>query len=108
MNMERSFRVSYQMLSFYNFQHDWQLGLFNQIAFSVSILFNEGVLFFDCIGNVEAFEKLQCAIYSSIMLGISLISMTVEELIIITVICHRMIYLGIFFQQTSLYSPSFH
>lgn len=84
------------MLSFYNFQHDWQIGLFNQIAFSVSVLFNEGVLFFDCIGNVEAFENFWCAIYSSIMLGISLISMSAVELIIITVICHRMIYLGIF------------
>lgn len=49
--------LSYRMLSFYNFPHDWQIGLFNQIAFSVSVLFNEGVLFFDCIGNVEAFEN---------------------------------------------------
>lgn len=81
MNMEQNFKVSYQMLSFYNFQYDWQVGLFNQIAFSDSVLFNEGALFFfffDCIGNVEAFEELWCAIYSSIMLGISLISMSVE------------------------------
>jgi len=60
--------------------------------------------FFDCIGNVEAFEKLQCAIYSSIMLGISLISMSVEELIIITVICHREIYLGIFSANRDIFS----
>lgn len=46
MNMEQNFKVSYQMLSFYNFQHDWQVGLFNQIAFSDCVLFNEGALFF--------------------------------------------------------------
>lgn len=46
MNMEQNFKVSYQMFSFYNFQHDWQVGLFNQIAFSDSVLYNEGALFF--------------------------------------------------------------
>jgi len=44
MNIQKSFRLSYKMLSFHNFQHDWQIGLFNQTAFSVSVLFNEGVL----------------------------------------------------------------
>lgn len=92
----RKVLLSYKMFSFYNFRHDWQIGLFNQIAFSDSVLFNEGVLFLDCIGNVQASENFWCAIYSSITLGISVISMSAVELVTITVICHRMIYSGIF------------